>query len=86
MSSNCRSAFFSPINFLSNIKTPILLHHGTADESVPLEWSEKFNAALVQANKTVTFYVYPNEPHEFINAWPQVMRRTAEFFDRYLKN
>jgi len=75
----------SPINFLNNVKTPILLHHGTADESVPLAWSEKLNNALTQAGKAITFYVYPAEPHEFINAWPQVMRRTAEFFDQYLK-
>lgn len=75
----------SAINFLENITTPIMLHHGTADDSVPLEWSERLNGAMKQASKDMTFYVYEGEPHEFINAWPLVMRRTTEFFDFYLK-
>ena len=71
--------------FFDKIQTPILLHHGTADESVPIEWSEESVQALTDLNKDITFYVYEGEPHEFAAAWPLVMQRTVEFFDQHLK-
>lgn len=76
----------SPINYLDRIQTPIMLHHGTEDESVPLEWSDKLDQAMRQENKPITYYVYPDERHEFINEWPIVMQRTNLFFETYLKN
>lgn len=75
----------SVINYLDHIKAPIQLHHGTADESVPLEWSNELETVLKAAEKNFEYFIYPNEPHEFINAWPQVMSRVANFFDQYLK-
>lgn len=74
----------SPITFFEDIAAPIMIHHGTADESVPIAWSERAAAALAAAGKEVTFHVYPGEPHEFIDVWPGVMTRTVEFFDRHL--
>jgi dipeptidyl aminopeptidase/acylaminoacyl peptidase len=74
----------SPVSFFRNIEVPILIHHGTADESVPLEWSERAADELQAAGKEVTLQVYPGEPHEFIDAWPQVMQRTVEFFDEHV--
>jgi uncharacterized protein len=76
----------SPITFFQKVEAPIMVHHGTADESVPFEWSERAAAALTAQGKEVTLYTYPGEPHEFVAAWPQVMRRSADFFDRYLKD
>jgi dipeptidyl aminopeptidase/acylaminoacyl peptidase len=75
----------SPISFFANVAVPVMIHHGTADDSVPLSWSERAEAELKAAGKDVTMHVYPGEPHEFIDAWPAVMQRTAEFFDRYVK-
>ncbi|NUM82461.1 peptidase S9, partial [bacterium] len=51
----------------------------------PIEWAEKLTDSLKVRQKDVTFYAYPKEPHEFINAWPLVMQRTAAFFDQHLK-
>ncbi len=70
--------------FLNNIKAPVLLHHGTADDSVPIAWSDKLAAALKKAGKDFTYYRYPGEHHEFGPAWPRVMQRTVDFFDTYL--
>jgi len=75
----------SPLTFFENITAPVMIHHGTADESVPLEWSERATAELEALNKNVTLHVYPGEPHEFIDAWPQVMLRTTEFFNQHVK-
>lgn len=75
----------SAINFLDKIQSPILIHHGDRDESVPIEWSDKLVNKLKENQKEVTYYTYTGEPHEFAFAWPLVMQRTAEFFDVYLK-
>lgn len=56
-----------------------------ADDSVPLEWSERANAVLKADGKEVTLHIYPGEPHEFMDAWPLVMQRTTTFFDVNLK-
>ena len=71
----------SAVNYLANIRAPIMIHHGTADESVPIEWSEKLDRALRAEKKEVVFYRYPGERHEFGPAWPLVMQRTVKFFD-----
>ncbi len=75
----------SPMTFLNNVKAPILLHHGTDDESCPYPWSERLADSLKAHGKDLTFYSYPKEKHEFINLWPQVMERTTDFFDKYLR-
>lgn len=75
----------SPATFLDRAEAPILLHHGDADNDVPILWSEELNDWMIAAGKDITFYVYEDEPHEFINAWPQVMERTVEFFDEWVR-
>lgn len=72
--------------FYQRIETPIMIHHGTADESVPLSWSERLDRELNDAGQDPIFYIYDDEPHEFILAWPDVMQRTANFFDEHLKS
>jgi len=71
--------------FLNNIKSPVEVHHGTADKSVPLEWSERLVKMFKAQKKEINLYTYPGEKHEFINAWPLVMKRSAQFFDSHLK-
>jgi fermentation-respiration switch protein FrsA (DUF1100 family) len=36
----------SPVTFFDRITEPVLIHHGTADESCPIEWSRETLAAL----------------------------------------
>ena len=78
-------AGISAINYLARITTPVQIHHGTADESVPIEWSNELYEALQVVDDEIKYFVYQGEPHEFINAWPQVMQRSVDFFDQYLK-
>lgn len=74
----------SAINFTERVAVPVLIHHGTADESVPLEWSRQLEASLRGHGKDVTLHEYPGQPHEFTSAWPQVMQRTLDFFNRHV--
>lgn len=74
----------SPMTRLDRITAPVMLHHGTADESTPHAWAVTLDTAMRNAQKPMTFHSYDGEPHEFTAAWPMVMARTVEFFDRHL--
>ena len=78
-------ASVSANNYLSDISGPVQLHHGTADESVPLEFSETLFTQLLQAGKMVELYTYEGDNHNISNSFGLAMNRTIEFFDRYLK-
>ncbi|MCB0834700.1 MAG: alpha/beta fold hydrolase [Bacteroidetes bacterium] len=75
----------SPMTFFDQVVSPVQIHHAITDESCPVAWARKIRDSLQVHQKTVTFFEYPNEKHEFINAWPLVMERTAGFFDEHLK-
>lgn len=75
----------SPINFLEQVTQPVLIQHGTGDDSVPHEWSERLHRLLVEKGKNVTFHSYPGGAHEFIAEWPTFMQRNAEFFESNLR-
>lgn len=72
-------------SYLSDLSGPVQLHHGDADESVPMEFSEILYQQLQEAGKPAEFYSYPGDNHNLSNYFTTAMRRTIEFFDRYLK-
>jgi len=74
----------SPRNYFDRVTEPLLIHHGTADESCPIRWSRASYSALERAGVDARLFVYPGEPHAFIDAWPTSMRRTVRFFERNL--
>jgi dipeptidyl aminopeptidase/acylaminoacyl peptidase len=71
--------------YLTDLSGPIQLHHGTADESVPLVLSELFYQEAQQAGKIVEFYTYEQDNHNLSNYFSMAMGRTIDFFDTYLK-
>jgi uncharacterized protein len=72
-------------SYVSEISGPVQLHHGTADESVPLIFSELLYGELQAAGKTVELYSYPGDNHNISNYFSAAMARTIEFFNTYLK-
>jgi dienelactone hydrolase len=75
----------SPINYL-RYAPPLQIHHGAADGTVPLAWSEKLARAMDEAGKHCKLYVYSGQGHVLKgNAWIQAMERTVQFFDQYVK-
>ncbi len=76
-----------PYSFLSDISGPIQLHHGTADDSVPVELSQELETALEAANKEVELYEYPGGDHNLGSPdFTPAMNRTVEFFEQYLSS
>ena len=72
-------------SYLSDISGPLQLHHGTADEDVPLEFSETLFYEMLQANKYVELYKYDGDNHNISNYFSTAMQRSIEFFDRFVK-
>ncbi len=53
----------SPIRYVKNVKTPVLIMHGAEDQRVPQEQAVEFYQALRDLGKEVTFVRYPREGH-----------------------
>lgn len=76
----------SPVTFFDRISVPLIMHHGTDDESVPIAWSHKSYAALRRAGVQARLYIYDGEHHAFGPQWTESIRRTVRFLDGYLKS
>jgi len=61
------------------------MHHGTADESVPLEFSATLYEQMQRAGQSVEFYAYEGDNHNISNSFSLAMRRSIVFFDTYVK-
>ena len=72
-------------SYLEDISGPVQLHHGTADESVPVAFSDTLFMQLLNEGKMVELYTYPDDNHNISMYFSTAMNRTIEFFDRYLK-
>ena len=74
----------APITYVDRVAEPLLIHHGTADDTCPLEWSEQTAAAFEAAGKDVQLIIYEGEGHAFEPRWPDSMQATMAFFDEHL--
>lgn len=72
-------------SYLSDISGPLQLHHGTADSSVPYEFSETLHNQMQKAGKVSEIYIYPGDDHDITSNFSTAMNRSIEFFDNYLK-
>jgi dipeptidyl aminopeptidase/acylaminoacyl peptidase len=72
-------------SYLGDISGPLQLHHGTADEEVPLEFSELLFYQMLNAAKYVELYKYEGDNHNISNNFSTAMQRSIEFFDKYVK-
>ena len=81
-------AFWDSISansYLQDLSGPLQLHHGTADEEVPLLFSQRLYDQVLAAGGMAELYVYPGADHNLSQPFSVAMQRSLEFFDRYLK-
>jgi dipeptidyl aminopeptidase/acylaminoacyl peptidase len=78
-------ASLSATSYLGYLSGPVQLHHGEADEEVPLSWSQALYDAINQTGKFVEFYTYPGSDHNISQGFDAAMQRTIAFFDKYVK-
>ena len=79
-------AAISPNTYLAEISGPLQLHHGDADDIVPVELSQLLEAEMQAAGRYVDLWVYEGDDHNLNNWFSFAMRTSLIFFDRYVKN
>ena len=77
----------SPITFSGNLKNHLLIVHGMVDSNVLFQDAVQLAEKLIHEGKDFGQIYYPQEDHGFVRdeTWIDACRRTAEWFDRYLK-
>jgi dienelactone hydrolase len=77
----------SPIFHLDRISTPLSIHHGDYDGTVPLQWSLDLCERLQALGKTVECFTYAGQPHTFQGEGDQqFIQRMIDFFDQQRNN
>lgn len=76
----------SPIRYVKNVKSPVLIMHGANDARVPPTQAVEFYQALRDLGKDVTFVRYPREGHGLGEPRHQVdrLRRYLDFFSKHV--
>lgn len=77
----------SPLKHIKQAKTPLLLIHGEQDNDVHITQAEEMYTALKMRGVATVFLRYPREGHGFREPRHRidVLARTVQWFDRYLK-
>lgn len=78
-------ANLSASSFINNVSAPVMIHHGTADKSCPVTWSDELASTLKKQGKNFVYHKYAGEGHEFGLQWQLFMRRSRQFFLLNLK-
>lgn len=71
---------FSLTNYLDRIKAPVQIHQGTADDAVPVEWTDELSKKLSDPE----YFKYPGVDHNLNPSWNFAMSRSLDFFNKNL--
>lgn len=80
----------SPLSYVQNIRTPLLIKHGDADRRTGFVQSEMLFRSLVQLGRDVEYARYPGATHELSRSGVPAQRldrllRLYEFMARYVE-
>jgi acetyl esterase/lipase len=56
----------SPATYVTRESPPLLMMHGTADQTVPIAWSDEFEQLLKQRGASYTYKRIEGAPHTFL--------------------
>lgn len=70
--------------YFSRITEPILMIHGTRDESCDISWARATDAALTRAGKDVTLVEYKGAGHYFYGPWTDSITKVDRFLTEHL--
>ncbi|CAN5328275.1 hypothetical protein BH10PAT1_BH10PAT1_3770 [soil metagenome] len=76
---------YSLSNYLTYIKAPIELNQGTADEAVPVYWSDNLAKELKGQGLIVNYNIYKGADHNMEPGWNTVIQKDLQFFKDNLK-
>jgi len=80
----------SPITYIKDMVTPLLIIHSENDYRCPMEQGEQLFAGLKKLGRTTEFVRFPNEPHGLSRMGKpkhreERLQHIVRWFDRYLK-
>lgn len=77
----------SPLSYVKNIKTPMLILQGQVDQRVPRSQALQFYHALRDQNIPTRLAIYLGEGHSFENSFAIIdsMNETLDWFKKYEK-
>lgn len=70
--------------YFSRITEPILMIHGTKDESCDISWARATDAALTRAGKDATLVEYKGAGHYFYGPWSDSITKVDRFLTKHL--
>jgi dipeptidyl-peptidase-4 len=73
----------SPVTFAGGLKGNLLIVHGTGDDNVHFQGTERVINALIKANKQFTMMAYPNRSHGIFEG-ENTSRHLHTLLTRYL--
>jgi uncharacterized protein len=77
---------FSPTNYYSWIKAPIEIHQGTADQEVPVWWSNELVNLMKKDKIDVTYITHPGDDHNLLpSGWSDTVNESMDFFKNNFK-
>jgi dipeptidyl aminopeptidase/acylaminoacyl peptidase len=78
-------ALISPVHFFGDITAAVSIHHGLADELVPVQWSMQTCELLKAGGKNVECHFYEDMPHTFRGQGDkEFIQYTIQFMNRNL--
>lgn len=77
---------YSPITYVTKVKTPLLITHGERDRRVPISQAEQYYTALKKLGLEVEFVRYPREGHGITepNHVIDLVGRQLDWFKKHL--
>jgi dipeptidyl aminopeptidase/acylaminoacyl peptidase len=83
-------AKFSPLTYVANVQTPLLILHSDNDTRTPIDQTLQFFTAMKILGRTITFVDVPNETHDLSRTGSPIhrverMHLLSAWFGKYLK-
>ncbi|WP_187254478.1 S9 family peptidase [Alkalicoccus halolimnae] len=82
---------FSPLKYVKQMKTPLLIMHGEKDYRCPVEQAEQLYTALRMAGQEPRFVRFPGANHELSRSGPPLLRQArlqelTDWFNTHLQH
>lgn len=72
-------------SYLADLSGPIQIHHGTADTSVPYEYSVMLDQQIRAVGRFTELFLYPNDDHNIATNRDNALTLSVVFFNQYVK-
>jgi dienelactone hydrolase len=66
-----------------NIRAPVQMHHGSADETLPLVYDQRLDQLLSDQGVEHQLYIYPGAGHLQVRQTPLVLQRIHEWYAKH---